>query len=340
MQMDRRSQIKKLFEGQLTQEEVKELLEWLHSTEGETDLSGDICQIWEESTKTGEYTGSNVDALWQKINANDHSHRSAEVRISTPRATKMIPLWLKVACAVLLVGVGLSIVLRPSHPIENTASSVSETVEMITKYNPPGQKTKVYLADGSIVFLNSDSKIEYPADFVKNRQISLDGEAFFTVNKDSLNPFTVVAKGISTTALGTSFNVSTFNNDEKVKVTLISGKIKVNKLGKEKHLILNPGEESVLSEQEQGFDKRLVDVNKSILWIKGILTFEQTPFPEVVKLLERWYGVEIEITGEISRSLCSGTFQNNEILDNVLDVLSSSVGFKYQLNGKKVTINS
>ena len=100
--MDRRSQIKKLFEGELTQEEAKELLEWLHSPEGETDLAGEIYQIWEDSTETGGYSGSNVDILWQKINANDYNHRHAEVRISTSKPAKIIPLWLKVACAILL----------------------------------------------------------------------------------------------------------------------------------------------------------------------------------------------------------------------------------------------
>src|SRR5690554_408625 len=183
MQMDRRSQIKKLFEGKLTQEEAKELLEWLHSPEGDTDSAGEIYQIWEDSTETGEHSGSNVDSLWQKINANDYNHRHAEVRISTSKPAKIIPLWLKVACAILLIGVGLSIVLRPPYPVEDTFSSLPEKIEMVTKYNPPGQKTKVFMADGSTVFLNSDSKIEYPVDFVENRQISLDGEAFFTVNK-------------------------------------------------------------------------------------------------------------------------------------------------------------
>ena len=337
--MDRRSQIKKFFKGQLAEEEVKELLEWLHSAEGMAYLSTEVEQIWEENIKPGEYEDFDTKALWQKVNANGHVLDKPRVLKSTPGPSKAISFWLKVACSILLVGAAASIFFRPFSPIETSSPATAGVVEMVTKHNPPGQKTKVYLSDGSTVFLNSDSKIEYPADFVANRQIFLEGEAFFTVNKDSLHPFMVVAKGISTTALGTSFNVSTFVEDERVKVTLISGQIKVNKVGTVDHLVLNPGEESILSEQEQGFHKKQVDVNKSILWVEGILTFENTPFHEVVKLLERWYGVDIEIRGKTSRSLCSGTFRNNEILDNVLNVLSSSVGFEYQLNGKKVTIN-
>src|SRR5690554_749769 len=336
--MDRRSQIKKFFKGQLAEEEAKELLEWLHSAEGESYLSTEVEGIWEASIKTGEYEDFDTKSLWQKVYGNDRIHHKAKAQKSTPGPQKTISFWLKVACSVLFVGAAASIFLRLSSPIETPAPIASEIAEMVTKYNPPGQKTKVYLSDGSTVFLNSDSKIEYAVDFVDNRQIFLEGEAFFTVNKDSLHSFTVVAKGITTTALGTSFNVSIFVEDERVKVTLISGKVKVNKEGKENHLVLSPGEESILSEQEQGFHKRQVDVNKSILWVEGILTFENTPFHEVVKLLERWYGVDIKIMGKTSQSLCSGTFRNNEILDNVLNVLSSSVGFEYQLSGKKITI--
>lgn len=337
--MDRKSQVKDFFEGKLTERQAKELLEWLHSNEGEAYLSTEIDQIWAERTKNREYKEMDPEALWEMIKANSRTYPKPVAIKAKDKPKKSVPLWLKIACSLILFGVSVWVVLQSLERAEDSKPTSTEVVRMVTKYNPPGQKTKVHLSDGSIVYLNSDSKIEYPADFLSNRRIVLEGEGFFTVSKDTLNPFSVTAKGVTTTALGTSFNVSTFTNDEKVKVTLVTGKVKLNKEGKENHLILNPGEESIISETEQEFHKNQVDVTKSILWIDGILTFEKTPIKEVIEILERWYGVKIEVKGKVARSLCSGTFQNNEMLDNVLDVLSSSVGFEYQLSGKNVVIN-
>jgi ferric-dicitrate binding protein FerR (iron transport regulator) len=337
--MKRRSQIKDFFEGRLTEPEAKELLEWLHSAEGEEFLSTEIDQIWAEKIRDREYKELDTEELWQKIKVNSSTYPKPVLMKSIDKSKKPIPIWLKVACSLILLGVSVWVVLHSYPQPEVSPGPSEEAVEMVSKYNPPGQKTKIHLQDGSIVFLNSDSKITHPADFLSNRQIVLEGEAYFTVSKDTLHPFRVKARGITTTALGTAFNVSTFNKDEKVKITLVSGKVKLNKEGNGNHLILAPGEESIVSETEQEFHKNQVDVTKRIVWIDGILTFESTPFNEVIDLLERWYGVKIEVKGKVARSLCSGTFQNNEMLDNVLDVLSSSVGFEYKLNGKKVVIN-
>lgn len=337
--MNRRSQIKDFFEGRLTKPQAKELLEWLHSAEGEEFLSTEIDQVWAEKIRGREYKELDTDGLWKKIRVNSSTYPKPVLMKSIDKSKKPIRVWLKVACSLILLGVSVWVGLHSYPHPEVSPGTSEEAVETVSKNNSPGQKTKIHLQDGSIVFLNSDSKITYPADFLNNRQIVLEGEAYFTVSKDTLHPFKVKARGITTTALGTAFNVSTFNKGEKVKVTLVSGKVKLNKESKKDHLILNPGEESLLSEAEEGFHKELVDISKRIMWTDGILIFEETPILEVIDQLERWYGVKIKIKGNVARSLCSGTFQNNEMLDNVLDVLSSSVGFEYKLNGKKVVIN-
>lgn len=333
--MDRRAQIADFFAGKLTPKQAEELLEWLDSAEGEIYLATEIDQLWTEKTKHRTKDAMDPEALWQKISAATREHPTPMALKPVARTAKSFPVWVKVAaCGMVLAGLAWLSLLNTEHPIPSPV----EEVMMATKYNPPGQKTRVHLSDGSIVILNSDSKITYPEQFEKNRRIVLEGEAFFTVKKDSLHPFTVVAKDIVTTALGTSFNVSTFPRDENVRVTLVSGQVRLNREGRENHLILNPGEESVLSETEQELYKRKVDISERTVWIDGILTFKGTPVEEVIDLIKRWYGVNIDVRGQVSPTLCSGTFQKNEMLGNVLKVLSSSVGFKYKLDGKNVTI--
>lgn len=336
--MDRRSKIQDFLGEKLTGQQVKELLEWMHSPEGEAYLSTEIDQAWAEEIQQEGHDTLDAEALWQKVRADSGSYPRPVVLRSADKAGKVIPIWLKVACCTVILASFAWLLLPSYQPTAPPASTAADIEKTVTKYNPPGQKTKVHLSDGSTVILNSDSRIEYPADFINNRTIALDGEAFFTVKKDTVNPFSVVARGIVTEALGTSFNVSTFVKDKNVKVTLISGQVRLNTSGRENHLILNPGEESIVSETTQEFHKNRVDATKSILWTDGILTFENTPIMQVIDLLERWYGVKIKVNGTITPTLCSGTFQN-ERLDNVLEVLGSSVGFVYKLNGKNVMIN-
>lgn len=333
--MDRRAQIADFFAGKLTPKQAEELLEWLDSAEGEIYLATEIDQLWTEKTKHRTKDAMDPEALWQKISAATREYPRPVALKPVVRTTKTFPVWVKVAaCSIVLAGLAWLSLLNTEPPVPSPV----EEVMMVTKYNPPGQKTRVHLSDGSIVILNSDSKITYPEHFEKNRRLALEGEAFFTVKKDSLHPFIVVAKDIVTTALGTSFNVSTFLRDENVRVTLVSGQVRLNREGRENHLILNPGEESVLSEKEQELHKREVDVSERTVWIDGILTFKSTPVEEVIDLLKRWYGVSIDVRGQVTPTLCSGTFRENEMLGNVLEVLSSSVGFNYKLDGKNVTI--
>ncbi len=163
--MDRRSQIRDFFEGKLTEQQAKELLEWLHSTEGEEFLSAEIDQVWVEKIKGREYKDLDSEALWQKIKANSSSYPKPVVLKSADKPKKVMPLWLKIACSLILFGVSVWVVIHSYEGTEDPEPTSAEMVKMVSKYNPPGQKTKVHLQDGSIVYLNSDSKIEYPADF-------------------------------------------------------------------------------------------------------------------------------------------------------------------------------
>ncbi|MFD2033920.1 FecR family protein [Belliella marina] len=336
--MDRRKQIEDFFKGSLSEEQAKDLLAWLDSVEGEEFMSAEVLQLWSEKSIEGKYKEWDSKSLWEKINKNKEDYPSPQLHRDRVIRKSILPTWLKVAASFLIIGVCTLLVFTVVNSIKTDSELVTSASKVIEKYNPPGQKTKIHLPDGSTVYLNSESRIAYSEDFLTNRQISLVGEAFFNVAKDENNPFSVTSNGITTTALGTSFNISTFNKAEKVVVTLVTGIVKLNKVGKEDALILNPGEESVLSEKDESFDKRIVDVSQKILWVDGVLRFEKTSMDEMVAVLERWYGVQIKVQGSPEKFVATGTFENNETLKNVLQVLSASIGFDYSLKEKEVLI--
>lgn len=336
--MDRRKQIEDFFKGELTEEQARDLLAWLDSAEGEEFMSAEVLQLWSEKSKDTNYKEWDSKSLWEKINKNKEGYPSPQLLKEKVAKKSVLPNWLKVAASLLILVASSMVIFSVMNPKNSDPKTEIFSVNMIEKFNPPGQKTKIHLPDGSTVYLNSKSRITYNEDFITNRHISLEGEAFFNVAKDEKNPFTVESNGITTTALGTSFNISTFNKAEKVVVTLVTGKVKLNQKGGKEFLILNPGEESVLSKEESLMDKKMVDVGQKMLWMEGVLRFEDTSMDEMVAVLERWYGVDIKVRGNQGKFVASGTFENNETLKNVLQVLSASIGFDYTLKEKEVLI--
>ncbi|WP_304516535.1 FecR family protein [Cecembia rubra] len=210
----------------------------------------------------------------------------------------------------------------------------------VLKYAPKGQKTRIKLPDGSYVYLNSESSITYLTDFSDNRTIFLKGEAFFEVKSDPLKPFTVITGPISTRALGTSFNINAYEEQLDIQVALATGKIKVSNEVNGQELLVDPGEGIDFHRHTDMMSKEKVDIQKVLNWKNGILQFEKVPFPQVIKTLERWYGVDFEVKNqkEMPQYKCSGTFEPNEYLSNVLSVLAYSVDFSYTLQGKKVIL--
>ncbi len=232
-----------------------------------------------------------------------------------------------------LVGVNLTGVFDDAPAKEKKLSWVVRTTL-------PGEKKKVHLPDGSDVILNAASEIRYREDFGQNnREIILNGESYFEVAKDSLLPFRVHGGKLTTEALGTAFNVSAYDG-ETSKVQLVEGKVKVDqedmKGTSEESMILTPGESALLS--EKGFDKSQFDTRSALLWTKGTIYFEDTPFPEVVKTLERWYGVKIETEGQFGKeTMVSGEFHRDN-LENVLLSIAYAFQFDFSIKDKKVTI--
>ncbi|MFC4873017.1 FecR family protein [Negadavirga shengliensis] len=215
----------------------------------------------------------------------------------------------------------------------NDPSPLATSV-MTEKQSEKGQKTKFILPDGSTVYLNSASRIVYDGDYsTTNRNIFLEGEAYFEVAPDSLLPFRVTSANVMVEALGTSFNINAY--DDQFKVQLTSGKIKVQ--NDQDQVLLEPGLETTLT-QNRSFAVKAYDLSKAALWKNGIMLFERTPLDECFRQLERWYNVEIETSGEMpSNAVVSGKF-DNDYLVNVMESIAYSLDLKFTLDGKKVTV--
>lgn len=336
--MDHKKRIDDFFAGKLNRQQAQELLDWLDSSEAEEFLSAEILQAWSEKIRSQQAETWDPKPLWEKINQAKDSYPKPYLAMDSKPAKRLFPAWLKAAVVLLLLGISALFYFELGREKDSPVELLQAGSKLIVRENPAGQKTRINLPDGSTVFLNSESKITYSEDFASNRRIELEGEGFFKVARDENHPFTVESRGVLTTALGTSFNVSTFRHQDKVAVTLVTGKVRLEQKGSNNSIDLNPGEESLLSQGQEELSKYVVEVFDKISWTEGVLRFAETPFDQMVTTLERWYGVKIQVNGNPGALKATGTFDSNESLRNVLHVLGASMEFEYELKDKEVVV--
>lgn len=205
-----------------------------------------------------------------------------------------------------------------------------------------GVKGLVDLPDGSKVWLNSGSSVKCPARFSGSRRdVELDGEGYFIVKGDSEWPMLIrTNRNIIVKVTGTEFNLSSYANDSEFKLTLVKGNVTILNSNNNTETIVAPMEEIVIPDKKSiQQHKQQADVHASTAWKEGFLLFDNTPMDQVVKKMERWYGVRFIIND-------STIFNNNftaefksESLSQVLDFIRKSSFIGYKIDETTVTLS-
>lgn len=232
--------------------------------------------------------------------------------------------------AILLIALGIAALLYFNSAAKQQETSIYAVSNLIQKSNPAGEKSKHFLPDGSIIFLNAASSIEYPKTFGTDaRVVKLQGEAFFQVAKDVNRPFRVfLAEAFEVEVLGTTFNVNT--NLKSPAVALVEGKVKVT-AGKSGHALeLFPGQMAIFDTDQNAFTSTTFDVEYTTGWKDGYLIFKDAGLDEVIEKLHVWYGIDITVSNKSKSGDWSytGTFKN-ESLEHVLLNMRILRDFKY-----------
>ena len=186
--------------------------------------------------------------------------------------------------------VGIGLMQTDSARLEYTESVAKVETHLLS--TPRGKTFEVVLGDGSKIWLNADSRLEYPSRFVGDRRVvKLYGEAYFQISKDEKRPFIVETDGLQTIVLGTEFNVRNYKK-ESSHVTLIEGSVKVNNTANEYSVVLSPGENArIMEDGSLGVQK--VDVDTYIYWRDGYFYFDNRTFADIMQDIGRWYNVNV-----------------------------------------------
>jgi len=321
-----------LAEKDCTSQELTALKRWLSDAATHSEVESWLAENWATSPENDSDTL--IETVFQQIEAYQDERQSKSV-FSIKR---MLKIYQKVAAFLLIPIIGFGIL----YWVSQQNQSVGQYTETIA---PRGQKSQIVLTDGTKVWLNSDTKIKYPGNFSKNeRDVYLDGEAFFEVSKNPHQPFVVHTSGVDVKVLGTKFNVKAYADENQIETSLFEGKVNLllndpsstQQIEKE----VEPGQSFIYSKADHQLAANKFPQDEINGWKKNQLIFKDDTFSNLVKKVERWYDVKVVYDEEQfnDRRLTVELYEG-ERLDRLLNIISMalSVDYKYEKGEIRLT---
>ena len=258
-----------------------------------------------------------------------------EIQSTSRRGFSLSALWRYAAVVAIIIAVGCISYWQGEVNVKDTFADIS--VEA-----PLGSKTKLYLPDGTLVWLNAGSRMTYSQGFgVDNRKVELEGEGYFEVKRNEKIPFFVKTKDLQLQVLGTKFNFRDYPEDHEVVVSLLEGKVGLNNLlREEKEAVLSPDERAVLNKANGLLTVESVTASNASQWTDGYLFFDEELLPDIAKELERSYNVKIHIANDSLKTFrFYGNFVRREQnIQEVLEALASTEKMQYKIEERNITI--
>ena len=320
----------RFFRGLTSPEEDVQLKSWIKQPDFQQKFSAYYQQCWALAPDTMDKAVQNemFTELLSQIDAS--STTETKVLKTRNRFLRQIGRYAAVACIILAVGSG-AYYAGVKRPADDANTEVTMSVSN-------GQKADIILADGTKVYINSDSRIVYDNTYnKKTRMVSLEGEAYFEVAKDKEKPFIVKANGINVQALGTSFNIRAHKDDKSVAVILISGKVKVDDGRHEAYM--KPNERLVCNLTNGQFEKSELHPNASnLLWRSNELALYGESFEEICTMLTRMYNCKFIFKNEKAKQYTYHGIIKNGSLNNVLEYISQAGGINYKIESDNTII--
>jgi transmembrane sensor len=245
-----------------------------------------------------------------------------------------------------------------------SSTARADDVMQLTASTAKGQTYQFTLPDGTKVWLNTDSKISFPSQFLgKERKILLEGEGYFEVVHNAKQPFKVESKGQIVEDIGTEFNINAYADEAVVKTTLVEGEARVMSLRDEvaasrraprndeqggEAVVLKPNQQSILLRRVReglgltGSNRiavKQVNPEESVAWKDGVFMYNSTPLENVMRQIARWYNVEVEYADAGAKSrMLGGTALRSGNLSVILKTLESTGAVKFKVEGRKIIV--
>ena len=313
-------------EGQVTEEERLLVETWMNESEENRRVVKQIHSL---------YLATDTIHVMKKVDTEKALSR-VKGRI-TGRKKTMWWEWAQRAAAVLFIPL---LVVQLVHYWGGDEQELAQMLEVKTN---PGMTTSLTLSDGTVVFLNSESRLTYPSHFNGDtRNVTLQGEAYFEVSKDPKHPFIVQTETIDVQVLGTHFNVDAYHDNPDIKTTLLSGSVAVSNKSKSVRMVLKPNEIAIYNKVEEKLTRKVLkNAEDEISWRQGEFIFDDLPLQEIARELSNSFGATIQIADTTLQNYrITARFRDGEDLATILSVLHNAGYFNYSQNNKQIIITA
>jgi transmembrane sensor len=313
------------FSDKLTAEKRKLVDEWKTASKENADLFEEYRRLWKSMGLLNEMEEIDTVKALRSVNAKIENRSGASYRFITVLSRIAAVLFIPLLCYTLVA----------SFSGRMNGGERKSDISWQTINTSAGMRGSINLPDGSRVTLNSGSEIKFPTRFTKGtREVQLNGEAFFEVTKDKKHPFIVKTGKLNVEVLGTTFNVSAYNDGKPVEVVLATGSIKLfSGQGRDtKQLaLLEPGNRAVYNTSDNKLTVTGVNTDKYLAWRDGNIIFRDDSMGDVISRLERWFNVDIYVQDKRILDYEITARFHDETLEQVLNLLKLSSEIEYTI---------
>ncbi|MGD8781997.1 MAG: FecR family protein [Ignavibacteria bacterium] len=321
--------IAKYLSNECTADEKIQVENWINESSENKKSFELLKKVWQKEQHEKEI---DLEKLWSKVEL-EAGIKNNESNNDISFFNK-IPNFLKYAAAIMIIISSAYLVTR------NLFTNESPQIQLITHIVPNGEKSELLLSDGSKVFLDSGSKLVYPEIFEKDkREVQLSGEAYFDVESNKEAPFIITTNTSQITVLGTEFNVSAWETQNKVVVTVNEGLVRFNSLTapENKSVKIAAGETSSTIGKNAPQTPQAIDKTNFVDWKNNEAKFNGVALKEILFTIERWYDLNIKVNNRnlLNEKLTIHIKENTA--KEILDLISLLINTDYVKNENNIT---
>lgn len=331
--------IQRYVTGNIFPEERRELRYWMEQDPENKHLVQEVEKIW-DLTPEEEYE-TDADNAWEHFRSRVMTSDQHKTTFNSLHGRSKNLVYIYRAVATILVILLAGYFAHAYINVSNTIAAKEPVIQLQEMTTGIGDNARIRFTDGSVVLLNSSSSLLYPNQFKENqREVYLEGEAYFSIAPNPDLPFIVHSQDAKIKVLGTEFNVRGWDDDESVHISVREGLVAVNSIsenfGETEEVLLPRGTSTTVANGKAPTQPKEVNVEDYLLWTVGGLHFENVPFTQVVRDIERRFNVNVTSTPDGLEDVpYTGTFKFAE-LNEVLGVIAASLEIEYEREGNTV----
>lgn len=328
------SLLQKYIKNQCSEQELRTLLQWLKSPDSYTSLDMAIRPLWDAIDRDIALPSQDREnELRREVSSllSDIKHKNNRIsNIDVRNKNRLNGFYRIAAILVLVFSVTFGLLKVLDHPQTN--------ITYTEKISAKGEMKNLQLADGTNIILNSDTKIRIPSNFNKEeRVIEMEGEGFFDVSPNPDKPFIIKSGEARVKVLGTSFDFKSYKEDDFIKLTVSTGKVRVNVADQDIQLSVSPNEHLSINKIDGDIRKEAIEENNYIKWIHGSLYFNKEPIREVIKTINRTYNRKVILQCKECDYRITGTHDNKSI-EAVVEAICFTTGLHSRHEGDDIIL--